>query len=123
MPGLSLADFNGTDSFSYTADDGNGGSDTAVVTITVDAIPDPPVANDQSETTAEDTMLLITLDAIDADGDSLNYNVTSGPTGGTLSNVGPTPTYTPTPDFSGADSFTYEVDDGNSGTDSDGTFE
>ena len=29
------ADYNGTDSFSYTVSDGNGGTDTATVTVTV----------------------------------------------------------------------------------------
>ena len=35
-------DFNGEDSFSYTASDGNGGEDTATVTITVTAVNDAP---------------------------------------------------------------------------------
>jgi Bacterial Ig domain len=36
------ADFNGTDSFTYTVSDGNGGTDTADVTITVISVNDPP---------------------------------------------------------------------------------
>ncbi len=34
--------FNGTDSFSYTVSDGNGGTDTAPVTVTVTPVNDPP---------------------------------------------------------------------------------
>jgi hypothetical protein len=37
------ANFNGSDSFSYTADDGNGGTDTANVTINVNPVNDLPV--------------------------------------------------------------------------------
>ena len=37
-------DFNGTDSFEYTISDGNGGTDTATVTITVNPVDDIPSA-------------------------------------------------------------------------------
>ncbi|MFC1984247.1 PKD domain-containing protein, partial [Chloroflexota bacterium] len=37
---------NGSDSFSYTADDGNGGTDTATVTVTVNPVNDLPVISD-----------------------------------------------------------------------------
>ena len=36
------ADYNGTDSFEYTISDGNGGTDTAVVTITINPVNDAP---------------------------------------------------------------------------------
>ena len=48
------ADFHGADSFAYTAGDGNGGSDTATVTITIDPINDDPVADDEVATVFED---------------------------------------------------------------------
>ena len=38
------ADFNGTDSFTYTASDGTAASNVATVTMTVDAVNDAPVA-------------------------------------------------------------------------------
>ena len=38
--------YNGTDNFSYTVVDGNGGSDAATVSILVDSVNDPPQAND-----------------------------------------------------------------------------
>ena len=43
----------GTDTFTYKADDGNSvnnESNTATVTITVDAVNDAPVTTDQSDT-------------------------------------------------------------------------
>jgi hypothetical protein len=44
----SNADFNGNDTFSYTVSDGNGASDTATVSITVNAVNDAPVAADDA---------------------------------------------------------------------------
>ncbi|MEN0040892.1 MAG: DUF4347 domain-containing protein, partial [Pseudomonadota bacterium] len=49
------ADFNGTDSFVVLVDDGNGGTDTATVTITVTPVNDAPTAADDAQTTNEDT--------------------------------------------------------------------
>ena len=37
------ANFYGTDSFTYTITDGNGGTDTATVNVTVTPVNDPPV--------------------------------------------------------------------------------
>ncbi|MEX0368530.1 MAG: Ig-like domain-containing protein, partial [Ruegeria sp.] len=48
------ADFNGTDRFSYTREDGFGGTTTATVTVTVTGVNDAPVANADSVTVAED---------------------------------------------------------------------
>ncbi|MEW8505220.1 MAG: Ig-like domain-containing protein, partial [Candidatus Thiodiazotropha sp.] len=115
------ADFNGTDTFTYTVDDGNGGTDTATVTVTVGAVNDAPVASDDSVGTNEDTP--VTVDVLpndsDPDGDTLTViSVTQG-TNGTVSidPVSGNPVYTPNADFNGTDTFTYTVDDGNGGTD------
>ena len=114
------ADFNGSDSFTYTVDDGNGGTDTATVTITVDPVNDDPVANNDSTTTDEDTSVNIDilLNDSDVDGDDLTVDSFTDPSNGTLveENDG-TFSYTPDADFNGSDSFTYTVDDGNGGTD------
>jgi VCBS repeat-containing protein len=50
------ADFNGTDGFTYSAGDG-ALSDTATVTITVNAVNDAPVAADDAYATDEDVTL------------------------------------------------------------------
>lgn len=48
-------DFNGADSFTYTASDGKGGGDTATVTITVNAVNDAPsFAKGADQSVAED---------------------------------------------------------------------
>ena len=76
----------------------------------------PPVANDDSATTPEDTP--VTIDAaandLDVDGNLVpsSATVTSGPTNGAVTNNGDgTFTYTPDPDYNGLDSFDYEICD------------
>ena len=56
------------DSFSYTVADGNGGTDTATVTVTVNGVNDDPVAGDDDATTDEDSSELI-IDVLDNDDD------------------------------------------------------
>ena len=113
------ADFNGSDSFAYTVSDGNGGTDTATVNVTVNATNDAPVANDDSASTSEDTALNIDVLAndTDVDGDSLTVQSVTQSTNGSVTNNGIDVTYTPNADFNGSDSFAYTVSDGNGGTD------
>lgn len=115
MPDLTYspnANFNGLDSFNFNVDDGNGKNDTATVTITVTAVNDPPVANPQALSTAEDTPVGITLTASDVDGDDLTYSVVTGSAHGALSGTAPNMIYTPGANYNGPDSFTFEVNDG-----------
>jgi VCBS repeat-containing protein len=106
------ADFNGGDSFTFQANDGGLDSNVATVTITVNAVNDSPVADDQSVSTDEDTAVGITLTASDVDGDPLTYSIVSGPLNGALSGTPPSVTYTPNADFNGGDSFTFQANDG-----------
>ena len=62
--------------------------------------------------TDEDTPVSITLLGSDPDGDTLTYNVVTGPSHGCLSGTAPKLTYTPQPNFNGSDSFTFNVNDG-----------
>jgi len=72
----------------------------------------PPVAQDGSVTTPQDTPVDIDLVATDDDAHPLTYAVTSGPGNGSLSGTAPDLTYTPNPGFSGSDSFTFVANDG-----------
>ncbi len=113
------ADYNGSDSFSYTISDGNGGTATATVNVTVDPVNDPPLANDDSAVTNEDTVVTIVVlgNDSDPDGDSLNVTSLADPAHGTaVINGDNSLTYTPAANFFGSDSFDYTISDRNGGT-------
>src|SRR5213075_604843 len=116
MPALN---FNGIDSFTYRASDGQAQSGIATVTITVTPINDAPVAaNDDSYTTPEDTQLTVAAPGVlandsDVDGDALSAVLATGPSHGTLTlNSDGSLVYMPAPNFNGVDSFTYRASDG-----------
>jgi len=116
------AGFTGTDSFTYQASDGTTDSGTATVTIDVQPPPnDPPVAVDDSYSTARGTKLTVTAtDGVlandsDANGDHLTAVLVSGPSRGQGSltlNPDGSFVYTPGRRFAGTATFTYEVSDG-----------
>jgi hypothetical protein len=72
----------------------------------------PPAASDGAATTPQETPVAVPLVASDPDGDSLSYTIVSGPSHGTLSGAGASRTYTPDAGYTGADSFTFRVNDG-----------
>ncbi|MDY6874909.1 MAG: tandem-95 repeat protein [Chloroflexota bacterium] len=117
------ADFNGSDSFTYTVEDDEGAvSNVATVTVTVAAANDPPVAVDDSDTTDEDTPVVIDVLANDSDpdGDDLtvsDYDVTSTEGGTVDCTSAGLCTYTPPAGFSGSDTFGYTISDGHGGSD------
>jgi len=106
------ADFNGTDSFTFEASDGVNESNVATVTITVNAVNDPPVASANSAILAEDSFALTPLPATDVDGDPLAYSIVDQPAHGFLSGSGASRTYTPDSNYNGPDSFTFVANDG-----------
>lgn len=74
-----------------------------------------PVANYQSPTTPEDTAANLALTASDIDSTNLTYAIVSNPANGSLSGLNTNSgavTYTPTTNYSGADSFTFRAYDG-----------
>src|SRR5438093_1321541 len=108
--------FNGVDSFTYKASDGQAQSGVATVTITVTPVNDAPVAvNDDSYTTPEDTQLTVIAPGVlandtDVDGDALSAVLVSNPTHGTLTlNSDGSLVYVPALNFNGIDSFTYKA--------------
>jgi hypothetical protein len=114
------ADYNGTDSFTYTVIDGNGGSTTANVEVTIEPVNDAPVAENDSATMEEDTQItLLVLDNdTDVDNDTLTIPWVSNPPHGTAEIIsGTSIRYTPDKDYDSSDSFYYRVSDGNGGND------
>jgi len=102
----------GDDSFNYTISDGNEGKASAKVRITVISINEAPVADAQTVNLNEDKPVGITLGASDAEGDSLTYEIVEEPSYGDLSGEAPSLTYTPNENYSGNDSFSFKVHDG-----------
>jgi hypothetical protein len=72
----------------------------------------PPVANAQTVGTAAGVAVSITLSGSDPEGAVLSYAIVSSPAHGALSGTAPNLSYTPTTGYSGADSFTFRVNDG-----------
>ena len=127
------ANYNGTDSFTYRANDGSGGSELATVTLTISPLPDNPVAQPDTYSVAEDDELVIgysvgedgelVVDAAngvlkndsDPDGGALTAVKLSDPSSGQLSfNPDGSFKYLPLANFTGTVQFTYKVTAGTS---------
>ncbi|MCB9149972.1 MAG: tandem-95 repeat protein [Caldilineaceae bacterium] len=112
------ANFNGSDSFTYKANDGQADSGVTTVDITVNAVNDAPVAANDSYSTDEDTALTVGAPGVlandsDVENDALSVELVNGPAHGTLMlNGDGSFSYTPAANFNGSDSFTYQVNDG-----------
>jgi len=109
--------YSGPDRFSYTVSDGTADSNTAVVSITVKAVDDPPVAKNQSATIKSGRSASIVLKGTDIDSQTLKFAISMQPENGTLNFGSDFETkgrlvYTPLPNFAGTDSFTFSLDDG-----------
>ncbi|TYS67786.1 tandem-95 repeat protein [Sutcliffiella horikoshii] len=105
--------FNGADEFTVLVDDGQGGTSTSIITVTVLPVNDPPVGpNEIFIITDEDTEISSQVVATDPDGDTLTYSLEDPPVNGTVVvNSDGTFTYTPDPNFIGNDSFTVRISD------------
>ncbi|MEZ9997391.1 tandem-95 repeat protein, partial [Vibrio lentus] len=99
--------YNGDDSFTVVVDDGQGGTDTITVNVTVGSVDD---ANNDVITTDEDTAGSINVLDNDTFGENASVTgVTQGTNGTVTFNADGTVTYTPNEDYHGSDSFTYTV--------------
>ena len=119
-------DFNGVDSYSYDVSDGVYTS-SAIVTVTVDPIEDPPVAVDDPDFTPIDTP--VTTDVLandfDPDGDTVllqSFDAGSANAGsialddrGTATASDDRLIYSSPSSFEGVDSYNYTVTDGKGG--------
>ena len=123
------ANFFGSETFTYTINDGTPGSDaTATVTVTVSPTNDVPVANDDTFTASEDSSA-VSLDVLANDsvapdaGETLTITgVTTGSAGGSIAVVaGTSIRYQPAANFFGSETFTYTINDGTPGSDATAT--
>ncbi|MEX0760536.1 MAG: tandem-95 repeat protein, partial [Tistlia sp.] len=115
-------DFHGTDSFTYQVTDRNGATASATATLNVAAVNDAPLARPDAFEVVHGEAFhgqgLLANDS-DVDGDPLSVSdfdaVSAG--GGTVEVAADGSfTYKPADGFSGEDSFTYTLDDGQGGT-------
>ena len=112
------ADFNGTDTITYEISDGAGGTATGSVAVSVGAVNDAPVAEDDTASTLVDTA--VTIDVLgndtDVDEDPLTVTSATAPNGTVVVEADGSLTYTPNAAFTGADVISYEISDGAGGT-------
>jgi outer membrane protein OmpA-like peptidoglycan-associated protein len=106
------AGYVGSDSFSYTISDGQGGSAQATVTITV--VDAPPIANPDSASTGPGRPVTLNVLANDSDpeGGPLSVVALGTPANGSATfSADGSVTYTPNAGFVGTDTFSYTVRD------------
>jgi VCBS repeat-containing protein len=101
------------DLFSFTTRDGMSTSTAATISLTVNPIPDAPLATSDMYSLDQDTILLIPVMMNDSDIDSPILTLTgyTNPAHGTLMISGTGFSYTPTTGYIGPDNFTYQVID------------
>ena len=112
--------FSGSDTINYTISDGNGGTDSSIVAVTVNPVPDAPVANNDTATVVEDStnnIINVTANDTDADGDTLTVTAASTSTG-SVTPSGGNVSYTPPANFTGQATINYTISDGTGRTDS-----
>ena len=117
------ANHNGPDSFTFKVTAGGVDSNLATVTISVNAVNDPPVAANDIATVNEDSgtnaINVLTNDTSAPDsGETLTITGKTNGANGTvvITGGGTGLTYAPNGNFNGSDSFTYTIADGNGGT-------
>ncbi len=110
-------DFNGEVTITCDVADDQGAHSiaVAVVTVTVTPVNDAPVAVDDVASVDQELSIVIDVLSNDSDvdaGSSLVVTNLTGPSHGTVALVAGGVRYTPTPGYSGDDSFTYTANDG-----------
>ena len=115
---LPAQNYNGSDSFMFSVSDNQGGSQNYRLDITVAPVNDAPTAANLVLNTQTNTVLNATLPAAsDADGDPVSYGLVNPAGHGTVSVLSSGQfSYQPVANYSGPDSFTYSVSDGQGGT-------
>ncbi|HEY5611151.1 MAG TPA: tandem-95 repeat protein, partial [Thermoanaerobaculia bacterium] len=112
------ANYHGIDSFSYTVSDAHGATSIAMVTVTIAPVNDSPVAANDFATCSKNGSVNVAVLANDSDvdGDTLSVSGIGRPISGSVAlNADGSIRYRAKKGFTGTDSFTYTVIDGNGG--------
>ncbi|RJP92382.1 MAG: hypothetical protein C4518_06940 [Desulfobacteraceae bacterium] len=104
------------DHFAYHTTNGSSYSDTAIVTIHINLVADPPIANDDSIETKENTPVTINVCGNDTDADGTvepsSVTITNKPAFGEVEiHEDGMVTYIPNNGFTGKDAFAYKLKD------------
>src|SRR5207248_640200 len=108
----------GADSFTYQVHDGMTNSGVATVSLTVTNVIRAPVANNDSYGVNKNGSLTVSVPGVldndvDVDGNTMSAVLVATTTHGTLRlSANRRFAYTPSSNYFGADSFTYQVNDG-----------
>jgi len=103
------ANFNGQDSFTFSANDGTSNSLPQTFLIDINPIDDAPTVENLSITVQEDTPTTIVFLASDNDDDELIFELTSPPENGSVRWSGNNLVYTPDNGFNGQDSLSFKA--------------
>jgi VCBS repeat-containing protein len=114
-------DYNGSDTFTITANDGKGGSVSVPVSVTVTPVNDAPTASDAYPVSVDEDVVLTSqiTTVTDLDGDALTYSVTQQAAKGIVTIINATTgtySYSPNTNYNGSDTFTITASDGKGGT-------
>lgn len=104
--------FVGDDSFQLQASDAHEAATVATLRITVLPTNTAPLADNLILTTTQTSVVAVNLSGSDGDGDELSYTLVTSPTHGGLTGAGADWIYTPTLGFTGVETFTFTVNDG-----------
>lgn len=113
----------GPASFLYTISDGNGGTSSATVDVTVTSANRPPNAVNDNVVGTQNVLLTIATSTLlandtDPDNDPLTITQVSNPINGTVTLNNSNVLFTPAANHTGPASFLYNISDGNGGTSS-----
>ena len=115
----------GTHTITVRVEDGNGGSDSEAITVTVNEVNEDPVLNSIGPKSANQLeQLTFTATATDGDtiggtADTLAFSMTNAPTGASINQNTGVFSWTPTASQTGAYTITFQVQDGAGATDSE----
>ncbi len=116
------ANYYGSDSFTYSIIDSDGGVTEKTITLTIVSVNDNPVATIDSISTNEDENVIIDVlaGAGDIDSDIISIKSVTNGSHGTATivedeNGNQTIQYTPNENYNGTDTITYTISDGNGG--------
>lgn len=110
----------GPDSFTYTVSDGQGGTATAAVSITIASVNDAPTAAPKTATTKYGTAVTIALTGSDVETCDLKFSVVTPPSHGTLGSLSSVLCVTLLPPYSDSSKVKYTPAAGWSGVDTFG---